>query len=299
MKTGKSCFFIYGLVLMIFISCVSLTDKIIPESEIETTEIIGSVQTTFTTWQPLHIIMKKNIKEKAYSKLLEQAKIDYGVNIDVKNVTIDGSFSWHNLWANLLGAAALVYPGMYVLANENYKNPVIGGPLGGVIGFVISGNVQKITATGNVVPTGEYRALNQSNRIHTNTIMSPLQRAVYNASNMISIRLPNESVLAVLNIESPDTNIVNQVIDELEFIFVSSGKFKIVDRRALDAIMAEQHFQLSGNVDDNEAVSIGKMIGANIVITGTVIGTRSSMRLTLRALDVQTGQIITIARETF
>jgi curli biogenesis system outer membrane secretion channel CsgG len=72
-----------------------------------------------------------------------------------------------------------------------------------------------------------------------------------------------------------------------------------VDRKTLDTIRSEQKFQLSGDVDDNSAVSIGKMLGANIVITGSVTGTGSTQRLTIKALNVQTAQIVTMAREQF
>jgi hypothetical protein len=59
----------------------------------------------------------------------------------------------------------------------------------------------------------------------------------------------------------------------------------------------EQRFQLSGEVSDQSAVSIGNLLGANIVITGNISGTGSTQRLTLKALDVRTGQIVSMARE--
>jgi len=49
MKNGKFYLFTACLVLVTFVSCVSLTDRTIPRSEIETTTILGSVQTTFTS----------------------------------------------------------------------------------------------------------------------------------------------------------------------------------------------------------------------------------------------------------
>jgi len=86
-------------------------------------------------------------------------------------------------------------------------------------------------------------------------------------------------------------------IGELEYNLVNSGRFRIVDRRRLDQIRNEQNFQLSGDVDDNSAVSIGNMLGANIVITGEITGSGSNQRLIIKALDVRTGQIISMARE--
>jgi curli biogenesis system outer membrane secretion channel CsgG len=95
------------------------------------------------------------------------------------------------------------------------------------------------------------------------------------------------------------------VIDLLTTLLVDTNQFIIIDRHSLDVIRAEQRFQLSGDVDDNTAVSIGKMVGTNIVITGTIryipfvvnsyeTGTR---QLVLKALDVTTAQIIAMDSE--
>ena len=67
----------------------------------------------------------------------------------------------------------------------------------------------------------------------------------------------------------------------------------------MDTIRAEQNFQMSGDVDDDSAVSIGKLLGAGVVITGSITGSGTSQRLVLKALDVATAQIITMTREQF
>jgi hypothetical protein len=84
----------------------------------------------------------------------------------------------------------------------------------------------------------------------------------------------------------------------LEYNLVKAG-FRLVDRQQIERIRSEQSFQTSGEVDDNSAVSIGKMAGANAVITIGVNYTDGSGRLTLKALDVQTAEIITMARQEF
>ena len=115
---------------------------------------------------------------------------------------------------------------------------------------------------------------------------------------MIDI-MPRDATIAILNVYSEDRAIAEHIIDELEFLLVNSRRFMIVDRRRLEQIRREQNFQASGDVDDSSAVSIGNMLGATIVITGDITGTGSSRRLVLRALDVRTAQIITMAREQF
>jgi hypothetical protein len=111
--------------------------------------------------------------------------------------------------------------------------------------------------------------------------------------------LPERSVIAVLNISSSDKETADFIMGELEVRLTDSKKFRMVDRKFLDTIRLEQQFQLSGEVSDESACSIGNMLGANIVITGSISGTGSSRRLTLKALDVETAVIISTVREAF
>jgi hypothetical protein len=88
------------------------------------------------------------------------------------------------------------------------------------------------------------------------------------------------------------------VQEELEVLLVNS-RFIVVDRNQLDQIRREQQFQLSGDVDDQTAVSIGQFAGAQVVITGSISGTGDLRRLRLRALSTQTARVLAAASEAF
>jgi hypothetical protein len=109
--------------------------------------------------------------------------------------------------------------------------------------------------------------------------------------------LPENAVIAVLNIATGERDTALFIASELEFRLVESGKFKVVDRKSLDTIRTERNFQMSGEVSDESAVSIGDMLGASIVITGDISGSANTRRLNLKALNVQTAQIMVNARE--
>lgn len=51
---------------------------------------------------------------------------------------------------------------------------------------------------------------------------------------------------------------------------VKSGKFRVVEREQLEALMAEKNLTLSGDVDPATAVQIGKLLGVNYLLTGAV-----------------------------
>jgi TolB-like protein len=128
---------------------------------------------------------------------------------------------------------------------------------------------------------------------------SGIEEAVNRAGEKFIDGLPKDAVAAVLNISSNDRDAAVFIVEELEFQLVESGKFKIVDRKSLAALRSERDFQMSGEVSDESAVSVGNLLGANIVITGAISGTEGARRLTLKALDVQTAEILVTARESF
>ena len=51
---------------------------------------------------------------------------------------------------------------------------------------------------------------------------------------------------------------------------VKSGKFRVVEREQLAALMQEKNLTLSGDVDPKSAVKIGKLLGVNYLLTGAV-----------------------------
>jgi hypothetical protein len=111
--------------------------------------------------------------------------------------------------------------------------------------------------------------------------------------------LPERALLAITNISCDESDISDYIIEELEEMLISSGYFRVVDRRSLDDIRREQNFQASDEVDDRRAIASGQLLGANIVIIGTVSEVDSLRRLRIRALDVKTGSVVATIAERF
>jgi curli biogenesis system outer membrane secretion channel CsgG len=118
-----------------------------------------------------------------------------------------------------------------------------------------------------------------------------LREALALCGRTISENMDTGANVAVISVAAPDLFEGEYVLEELTLLLVRSQKFRVVDRRNLDIIRAEQQFQLSGEVDDETAVSIGHLIGAAFVITGSISPWESARYLRFKVLDVQTGQI--------
>jgi len=260
-------------------SCVSTRTRMLNQSDILNVHVIGSVNTKFQSWQWLHIPTSV-AADKAYTKLMNEARKQYvGMNIDVVNIRTKGS--WNVL-------QYFIYPSL------------------------ILGNIQSINAIGDVIlldgdipnrPTIETPVKTASPVVTyaPPTIDKPkgLENAVRKVCSSIMNELQNGSKIAVINISADNPNTSLLVLDEVEFNLVSTKRFTIVDRNTLDVIRKEQLIQTSGEFDDQTLVKFGRLSGASVVIAGSIMKSGNTNRLSLKAMNVQTGQIITMARESY
>jgi len=118
-----------------------------------------------------------------------------------------------------------------------------------------------------------------------------LDAAIREVSDYLNRQLPRGSKLVILNIQSEYPALSEYIIDELIANTVNDRVLSMVDRHQLNAIRAEQRFQMSGEVDDNTAQALGRMAGAHIIISGAVSKIGDLYRLRIRALNVQTAAI--------
>jgi len=118
-----------------------------------------------------------------------------------------------------------------------------------------------------------------------------LDVAIRDASDYLNDNIPKGSKIVILNVESVSGNLSEYIIDELIANAVNDKNFSVVDRRQLEAIQSEQKFQMSGAVDDKDALAIGKFFGASTIISGAMRDIGGRYRMTIRALAVQTAQV--------
>jgi TolB-like protein len=250
--------------------------------EMENVNVIGKVITNFRSTQWFHAYSKERLGKKAYERLKIVALKEYSNsdNIDVVNVIAEGHLVFWDI--------GLLFNYQTILAK------------GDVISTDATSVARAQQVKPNVAPPVEPQVKPAETRAPTTSnATSGLEEVIKRAISKLISELPNGSKIAVVNVASDDKSVTSLVIDEVEFHLVSAKRFTIIDRSTLDLIIKEQQFQVSGDVDDKDVVKIGSLSGANVVIAGSVIKSGSSNRLSLKALDVKTGQIITMARESY
>ena len=82
------------------------------------------------------------------------------------------------------------------------------------------------------------------------------------------------------------------VSEQLRVELMKSGSFRIVERSQMETILKEQGFQQSGCTDDACAVEMGQMLGVKNMVVGSLGQAGSYTMLTIRMLDVATGEVI-------
>ena len=118
-----------------------------------------------------------------------------------------------------------------------------------------------------------------------------LDLAIREATSYLNGQVPKGNKLAIINITSNYQALSEYIVSELNANIVNNSIFSLVDRQQLDVIRAEQNFQMSGEVSDESAQSIGQMLGAQTIITGSIRQIGQQWRIQLRALEVQSATV--------
>ncbi|GHU01214.1 hypothetical protein FACS1894147_00640 [Spirochaetia bacterium] len=118
-----------------------------------------------------------------------------------------------------------------------------------------------------------------------------LDAVIRATSNYLNGRLPGGIKVVFLNFQSEWPDLSEYVIEGLIENTVNDGVFKAVDRENLTLIQQEMDFQLSGEVSDETAQSIGAKLGAQTIVSGAISRLGDSYRLRVRAIGVETAEI--------
>ncbi|MDR1933387.1 MAG: penicillin-binding protein activator LpoB [Spirochaetales bacterium] len=118
-----------------------------------------------------------------------------------------------------------------------------------------------------------------------------LDAAIREASDYLNGRLPAGSITVFLNIKSNYPDLSEYILSVLSENAVNDGAFSVVDRRELDTIRAELNFQMSGEVSDESAQSIGQMLGAQSIVSGAVSKIGPLYRVQVKAIEVQSAGV--------
>jgi len=119
-----------------------------------------------------------------------------------------------------------------------------------------------------------------------------LEDAVRTAVQQATAKVSKNAKMAIVDVLSGSN--ADFIRGESEYTLVNQG-FRVVDRGQLDRIRQEQGIQASWEVDDRTAVNIGRLAGAEYLITIRADGQGGLTRLRWRILSTQTALVTGVA----
>jgi curli biogenesis system outer membrane secretion channel CsgG len=115
-------------------------------------------------------------------------------------------------------------------------------------------------------------------RVGTLTVMALMLVASWPVSATAEEEAQNSNKVrvAVMDFENNSSwnywgdNLGAAAADELVTQLFETGKFSLVERSQLDAILAEQNLGQSGRVNPSQAADIGRILGVQLILTGSI-----------------------------
>lgn len=83
-----------------------------------------------------------------------------------------------------------------------------------------------------------------------------------------------------------------KVSDILFAQLAANPDLMMVDRQEMDKIMKEHELNVSGAVNQSQAVQIGKLIGAKLLITGSIVEADKTMYLVVKIIGTETSRVL-------
>ncbi|RKZ22072.1 hypothetical protein DRQ18_03295 [bacterium] len=101
--------------------------------------------------------------------------------------------------------------------------------------------------------------------------------------------------IAVLPFETKgmESDLGEIVLDKMITTLVETERFEVMERAQLEKILEEQKLGLSGILDPSTAARIGKGIGVDAIMTGSVAKSGLGVSIDARLIDTETASIIT------
>ena len=101
------------------------------------------------------------------------------------------------------------------------------------------------------------------------------------------------AVVAFTDLQGSTTELGRFLAEELSVALDNQAKgYRVVDRTHLKAILQEHKLAASGIIDPATARQLGKIAGVDALVTGTVTPFGDSVRLSVKALDVNTATML-------
>lgn len=127
-----------------------------------------------------------------------------------------------------------------------------------------------------------------------------LEQRLDNLARKISDNLTENQKRTIAVVEFSDlkgnvTNFGRFLSEELITRLYQTKKFKVIERQQLNKIIAEQKLSLTGVIDPGSAQKLGRVLGVDSIVFGSVSDLVKTLRINARLIGTETGEVFAAA----
>ncbi len=114
----------------------------------------------------------------------------------------------------------------------------------------------------------------------------------YPVGSTLKLKIPKK-VIAIMDFEvvrGPEKEVGRITLEELTSLLIESGHFTVVERQKLKTILSEIELSQTGLIQEPRQKVAGRLLMADLILTGTLSEMQGNWDINLRLVDVRTGQ---------
>jgi curli biogenesis system outer membrane secretion channel CsgG len=112
----------------------------------------------------------------------------------------------------------------------------------------------------------------------------------FNQSNVQKI-----AIIEFADLEGNVTQLGRFIAEELITRIFNIGRFDVIERNLLQKVLEEQKLGLTGYIDPETAISLGRVLGVDAIITGSITDLGNNIKINARLISTETGSVFAVA----
>lgn len=106
------------------------------------------------------------------------------------------------------------------------------------------------------------------------------------------------AILEFPNLSGQISKLGKFIPEELTTRLFRTQRFEVIERQLVNQVLSEMNFQASGLVAPSSAAEIGKMLGVDAIVSGTITDLGQEIRLNARIIEVESANVFAVSSVT-
>jgi len=116
---------------------------------------------------------------------------------------------------------------------------------------------------------------------------------------IVSLSQNQKSKIAIIEfsdiVQGEITTLGKYIAEELTTRLYRTSKFDVIERQLMNKLLKEQELGLTGYIDDDTAVLLGRIFGVDAIASGSITDLGEFVKVNARLISAETGKVFSVA----